>query len=279
MRRAGVTLAGVVVALACVTAVGGAQQPVPTVGVTAGPTAVSVQAAGALPSGPTRFEVTRQGGGDLSVYVFLLNPGVSLEELQAAFARDERQREGESALGLVWVQASVSFAAGETRRAVTFTLRPGLTYYVLSEPGQEGGGPRQASFTSFTTSGAANGATAPAPAATVRMAGHRFRGARTLPRQGVVRFANVDGDEHFALAVPLRRGVTRRQFGRAVRSESDRLFGRVVAGPPYMLQDILGGGNTVNDQEVQLRRAGRYGLVCFLHEHQSLGMYRIVTVR
>jgi hypothetical protein len=269
-------MAGAIVAVAAGAAIAVAQQPVPMVAVSASPTAVTVQAAGSLAAGPTRFDMTRQGNKDVAVYFALLNQGVSLPELQAAIVRDGNN--GESALGLVWIQASVSLTASEPRHAVTFNLRPGLTYVVLAEEDTERGTP-QRSFTTFTTSGQANGAAAPAPAATVRMQGLRFRGSSTLPRQGVVRVENRDGVPHFAIAFPLRKGVTPARFGRVLRSNNERAFGRVLAGQPYGLQNIISGGNIANDQEVRFPKAGRYALVCFFNGHEQLGMYRVVTVR
>jgi hypothetical protein len=278
MIRGTVAAVGAVVALAVAAGGGVAQQSVPTVGVTASGTSAAVQASGPIAPGPTRFEVTRQGNQPVNVYFVLLNAGVSLEELQAALAQDERT-DGDSALGLIWIQASVS-VGGQAPRGVTFTLRPGLTYVVVSEVQQEDeSGPSQRGITTFTTSSTANGVAAPAPGAVVRMAGLRFRGDRVLPRRGVVRVQNADGTPHIAVAIPLRRGVTTRQLGRALRSNSERAFGRIAAGVPYDVQNILGGGNTANDQEVQFPRPGRYGLVCFIYEHQRLGMYRIVRVR
>jgi hypothetical protein len=279
VRRVIVATFGAVLALVAVAGVGLAQQPVPTLAVSASPTTVAVQAPRPVPAGPTRFEVTREGNKDVSVYFFLLNAGVSLQEFQAAIARDDRTG-GESTLGLVWIQASVSLSGRQARRGVTFTLRPGLTYVMLSE-GTEGmgRGPRQRGLTTFTTSGASNGATARAPDATVRMVGLRFRGDRRLPRRGVVRVENRDGEPHFAVAFPLRKGVTSNRFGRALRSNSERAVGRLIAGGPYSLQELISGGNTANDQDVRFPKAGRYGLVCFIHEHHRLGMYRVVTVR
>lgn len=121
----------------------------------------------------------------LSVYFILLNAGVSVEDLQASLRRDDRTR-GEATLGLVSIQASASVSAGEPRRAVTYALKPGLTYVVLSETDEEGGGSvaRARGLTTLTTSGEANGAAAASPRATVRMVGLRFRGDRVLPRRG-----------------------------------------------------------------------------------------------
>jgi hypothetical protein len=277
--RARLATLATVLALGAVAAIAAAQQPVPTVAVTASPTTVAVQAPGPVPVGPTRFEVAREGNKDLSVFFALLNAGVSMEDFQAALRSDDESG-GESALGLVSIQASASLDGRETRRGVTFALKPGLTYVVLSEADDDSGpGPKQRGITTFTSSGQSNGATAPAPDATVRMVGLRFRGDRVLPRQGVVRVENSDGVPHFAVAFPLRKRVGTKQLGRALQSNNQRALGRVVAGAPYGVQSILSGGNTANDQEVRFTKAGRYGLVCFFNEHHRLGMYRVVTIR
>jgi hypothetical protein len=243
--------------------------------VTAGATSVSLS--GPVAGGPTRFQVTRQGNRDLSVYFGVLNPDVTVDELVASLQRDDRTG-GDASLGLVSIKASVSLAGSEAQRAIGFRTEPGLTYVVLSEVDQQGGGnrARQRGVTTFTA-GAASGATAAAPDATVRMVGLRFRGAARLPRRGTVRLVNDDGTPHIAIAFPLRRGVTTARVRRAVRSE--RAFTRLVAGPPYTLQNFLSGGRLANDNEVRFPRAGRYALVCFVYEHHVLGMVRTVTVR
>ena len=272
------TLGVVVVAGAVTAAIAGAQQPAPTVAVTASPTAVTVPS-GPVAGGPTRFEITRQGNKDLSVYFALLLPGTSLEDLQAAIRADDRSG-GEASLGLVSIQGSVSIAASEASRGFTFTLKPNVQYVVLSEVDEDTSGNRspQRGFATLTT-GAASGATAASPAATVRMRGLRFRGAATLPRRGVVRFRNEDAVPHFALAFPLRPGVSPARFGRILRSNNERAFGRLTAGAPVGLQNLISGGNTANDQDIRFTRAGRYGLVCFFGEHHRLGMYRVIRVK
>ena len=169
--------------------------------------------------------------------------------------------------------------AGEASRAVTFTLRPGLSYLVVAESDPGEGGAVQRSFTTFETTHGPAGSPAPAPAATVRMQGLRFRGTKVLPRQGTVRVENRDGSAHIAVAFPLRRGVTNKRLGRVLGTSSERAFGRIIAGAPYVLQSVLSGGNTSNDVELAFPRPGRYGLVCFVGEHHRLGMHRVVTVR
>ena len=266
-------------ALAVVAAIATAQTAVPVVAVTASPTAVSAAAAGPIAAGPTTMQISRAASRTgLSVYIATLNAGVTLQDLQAAFRRDDRTPGGGSSLGLATVHASVTFSGSEVRRNVTLTLKPGLTYIMVSEPDAENAPPSRGIGT-FTTSGQANGATAAAPDATVRMEDLAFRGSATLPRRGTVRVQNFGAGPHIAIAFPLRRGVTNAQAGRAIRSGSDAALGRVAGGQPTVLQTILSGGGNSDDQQVSFARAGRYALVCFFNEHNRLGMYRVVTVR
>ena len=265
--------------LAAMAAVASAQTAVPVVAVTASPTSVAAQAAGPVAAGPTTLQISRAASRTgLSVYVATLNAGVTLQDLQAALRRDDRTPGGGSSLGLATVHASVTFSGRETRRNVTFTLKPGLTYVMLSEPDAENAPPTRGVGT-FTTSGQANGATAPQRDATVRMEDLRFRGSQTLPRRGTVRVQNFGAGPHIASAFPLRSGVTSAQAGRALRSGSDAAIGRIVGGAPSALQTILSGGGNFDDQQVSFARAGRYALVCFFNEHNRLGMYRVVNVR
>ncbi len=269
-----------VVSLGVVATVAVAQQPVPTVPINVSADAVAVGAPGPVAAGPTRFEVVRPASRTgHAVYVALLVPGVSLEQFQQTMARDDREGT-EAAIGLVSIQAAISVEGGQTRRAATFTVKPGLTYVVLSEVETQGEGPGQpARLTTFSSSDTPSGAQAPAPAATVRMVDLRFRGNRVLPRRGTVRVENRGSVPHMAIAFPLREGVTTARLGRAVRSSSEQAFGRIVSGPPLSLQNPISGGDTANDQEVRFPRRGRYALVCFFNEHHRLGMYRIVSVR
>ena len=274
-----VTVPATLVALAIGVGLATAQTPAPTVTLTANPAGATLDPGGPIAPGPTRLNVVRPAGftKPVNAYVALLVPGVSVDQLRQSLARDD-QSQGEASLGLVSIQASAALPAGVDRRAVTFTVKPGLQYVVLVEQEVDRGAPPR-SLTTFTSGDQPNGATAPAPAATIRMQGLRFRGARTLPRAGTVRFENRDGVAHFGIAFPLRKGVTTARLGAALRSDDQRAAGRVVAGQPYVAQQVLSGGDTTNDQEVRFPKAGRYGLVCFIDGHERLGMYRIITVR
>ena len=54
------------------------------------------------------------------------------------------------------------------------------------------------------------------------MVDYGFRGPTTLPRSGRIRVENAGTTLHFAIAFPLRRGVTGRQVNRAFRGTNER---------------------------------------------------------
>ncbi|HZC14069.1 MAG TPA: hypothetical protein VE270_08620 [Thermoleophilaceae bacterium] len=241
-----------------------AQAPVPTVAVAAGPGSISVTPSGPIAAGPTRFSFRRSGRGEIEAYLATLRAGVTVDDLREALGRGP-----DAALGLVFLEAGAT--PSDPPRSVTVDLRPNTTYVAISIAG------RRSDLTSFTT-GAPSGAVAPAPDARVRMFDYGFRGPRTLPRSGLIRVQNQGAAFHFALGFPLRPGVDNRQVGRAFRRGSDRLLGRIVAGPPFSLQSLISPGTT-NDNAVRFPRRGRYAFVCFFGEHNRLGMYKVFRVR
>jgi hypothetical protein len=264
---------GALLLLAVVAAVAAAQTPVPTVAVTAGATAVTVDTPGPIAAGPTRFAFTQSGGPrEFAANVVTLRAGVSVEELQQRLASGSP----DSALGMVFLEAAVPLGGDGATRAVTFDVKANVTYAVLGLP--EGEEASSFGFTTFTAGATASGAQEAAPDATIRMVDYGFRDAATLPRNGTIRVENAGAAFHFALTFPVRRGVGDRQVGRALRSGRDRAIGRIVAGPPVQVQGVISPGSA-NTNEVSFPRRGRYALVCFFGEHNRLGMYKVVRVR
>lgn len=256
-----------IVVVACLVAAAAAQAPVPTVAVSAGGSAVTIQPSGPIPAGPTRFAFSRSGRGDVEGVIATLRAGVSVDELRATLSRSP-----DAALALVFLEAGVSLSDATPNRAVTVTLRPNVTYVAISIRG------RSIAIAELATTGAANGAATPPAGATVRMVDYGFRGAATLPRNGSIRVANQGAALHFALAFPLRPAARARQVRAAFRGGSERAFGRIVGGAPVMVQNLISPGS-VNTNPVRFQRRGRYALVCFFGEHNRLGMYRVVRVR
>jgi hypothetical protein len=246
-------------------AVAAAQGAPPTVAVTVGKGVITPQPAGPIAAGPTRFEFTRTGKGDVEAILVTLRPGVSLDQLRKVAASD-------AALGLIYIEAAAPLSDATPKRALTVDLRANVTYVLVSMAGNS------FAFTELATTGTANGAQAPAPDATIRMVDYGFRGSATLPRNGVIRVSNQGDAFHFALAFPVRKNATNKRVGRALRSGSEKAIGRVAAGQPVEVQDVI-SPQTTNDNEVKFSKAGRYALVCFFGEHNKLGMYRVVKVR
>jgi hypothetical protein len=248
---------GAILLLGIPAALAGAQTSVPTVAVTATGGNLTLEPSGPIAAGPTRFTYT--GRGELSLAT--LRPGVSVDQLRRTLARSEV-----AALGQVFLEAAVL-----PSRAVTVDLRPNTTYVAEASSG------RSPAITTFTTGGP-SGARAPRPDARIRMVDYAFRGPNTLPRNGSIRVENDGTTLHFAIAFPLRRGVSGRQIGRAFRGTNARALERVVAGEPVDVQGLISQGST-NDNDVTFPRRGRYGMVCFFSEHNRLGMYRVYRVR
>ena len=232
-----------------------AQAPVPTVAVTAGPGSITVTRSAPIAAGPTTFEFSRTGRGDIEAYLATLRAGVTVDELRATL-----QSSSDAALGLVFLEAGAA-----PPRSLTVDLRPNTTY-VLSIAGgarpdlvhdrrPERPRPRR-------TQGANVRLRIPWP---------------KPPRNGLIRVQNTAA-YHFALGFPLQSGVTGRQVRQAFSGGSDRLLGRIVAGPPFSLQSLISPGTT-NDNAVRFPRRGRYAFVCFFGEHNRLGMYKVFRVR
>jgi hypothetical protein len=247
-----VLLLGVPVTLAA------AQSSVPTVAVSASGSNVVLDSSGPIGAGPTRF--TFEGRGEFNLAT--LRAGVTLDELRQSLSDPRSVR----ALGQVFLEATTV-----PGKAVTVDLRPNTTYVAAVIAG------RRQAFTTFTTGGP-NGASAPRPDARIRMVDYGFGGPKTLPRNGTIRVENAGTAYHFAIAFPLRRGVTNRQVNRAFRGTNEQALGRVIAGEPIDVQGLISPGST-NDNEVSFGRRGRYAMVCFFSEHNKLGMYRVYRVR
>jgi hypothetical protein len=247
---------GAILLLGIPAALAGAQTSVPTVAVTAAGGNITLEPSGPIAGGPTRF--TFDGRGELTLAT--LRAGVSVDQLRQTLSRSE-----DAALSQVFLEAAVP-----PGRPVTVDLRPNTTY-VAAVVG------RTQAITTFTT-GASSGARAPRPDARIRMVDYGFRGANTLPRNGRIRVQNNGTTFHFALAFPLRPGVSGRQVGSAFRGGNERAIGRIVAGEPVDVQGLVSQGSTT-DNEVRFARRGRYAMVCFFGEHNRLGMYRVYRVR
>lgn len=271
MRVAAVVLAAVLVALGVAVA-GSAQTPAPTVTIEASESSLNVGASSPLAAGPTRFDVVNTGGDDLEITIAALRPGVTVAQFRDAL----QSGDPESAIELVHIDGGASLAANQKSRAVTFNLRPNSTYVVLNLTGQD---PADWETVELAVGGQSNGATAPGADARVRIIDLRFRGDKTLPRRGIVRFENDGWAPHFAVAAPLRKGARKREVAFALRNNRNRRLERLVNFEKTTEPQALITRGAVNYNEVRFPRRGRYVMVCFFENHHRQGMYRFVRVR
>lgn len=254
-----------------------AQNAAPTVTVNASTAATTLDNPGPLAAGPTTFNIVRAGNYTTAVYVVLLVPGISLDEILATLASEDGKDES-SALGQVSIQGSISIPKTAPSGTLTVNLKPGLTYYIVTENEDSSGkGPYPRSVVAVSTTGDANGAVAPPADASITAQGLRFHGASTLPRSGSLKFTNNDGVAHHAIAFPLRKGTTRAQFGKALLNE--KALGKILRGEPAELHNVLSGGRVSDTSQYKLPSGGTYGLVCFIDQHFLLGMTKIVKVK
>lgn len=248
----------------------GAQEPAPTVAVTVTPSKMTVSGAEALRPGPLRLAVESPGRRARDFTVFELEEDVSVDDLQRRL-RTLREADDAERYGKLVGGGAVARGASYT---TTFEAEAG-TYVLLDTTRQP------AIRAEFTVGGEQGTAVAPEPDRTVGLREYRFEMPATLPRRGVVRFANRGEELHFALALRLKRGTSTGSVIRQLRRGRDDIPGLGTATEPLGLVS----GDTVNDVEVRFQ-PGRYVLVCFYGDrksqnrpHSTLGMVRGFQVR
>jgi hypothetical protein len=252
-----------------------AQEAPPTVKVALAKKSVTVQGAEALKAGPTRFEFSVVDGKEQIGELFALAPGKTLEDFEKALPKGPG-----AVLQLGTLEAGVSLLSKNDKRNVTVTLRPDTTYAMLQVTAND---PKKWVYSVFEVSVETSTAVAPEPDATVRLVDYGFRGASTLPRDGVIRFENRGKAPHFTVAMPLRKGVAPKAAVRAVKKNQEKRFERMIGGQPSEPQGLITGGSA-NDVEFRFAKRGNYVLACFFSDgprakpHSARGMVRAVTV-
>jgi hypothetical protein len=270
MRIAGFVVVVVGLSLA-VAGAGVAQAPAPTVTVTASESSLTLGATSPLAAGDTRFEIVNSGNDPLEITIGALRDGATVAEFTTALRTDPN-----AAIEMAHLDGGVSLSPGERRRAVTFALRPSSTYVAVNLAGDN---PADWEVVEFATTGQDNGAAAPQADARVRIVDLRFRGAKRLPRNGVVRFENAGWAPHFALAAPLKRNAKQRAVARALLRNAQGPLGRLLDFERSIEPQSLITRGSVNYNEVRFPRRGRYVMVCFFEGHNAQGMFRFVRVQ
>jgi hypothetical protein len=266
----------VVLALGGAAAAAAAQDAPPTVKVALSNTAVTLEGADALKAGPTRFELSTAGGKSAMGELLALAPGKTVHDLHEALAKGP-----EAVLQLGSLELGVTLEGKDNKRTVTATLKPGVTYAMMQVAAED---PAKWVFTAFTVGQETSTAVAPKPDATVKLVDFGFKGAKQLPRKGIVRFEHRGKAPHFVFAMPLRKGADPKAAVQAVKKNNEKRLERMIGGTPREAQGLITGG-AVNDVNVKFAKRGTYVLACFFSlgpnekPHSSRGMVRAVTVK
>ncbi|MGO9448037.1 MAG: hypothetical protein ACLP04_05185 [Solirubrobacteraceae bacterium] len=194
--RAMLAGAAALVAAVSLAAAGAAQaSALPTLSLTL--TKSSITVAGATQSGGVNVVSTATGVKEANVILFLLKPGATFDEVEAAVQKDHGDTNVTSKYGSIVFDAEVT--PGHSSEAQTY-LQPGQ--YVALLPGGEGKGSKAHAL--FTVTAAASPVALPTPQATIRSIEFGFRGPSTLHDGELVRFENEGFLVHMDVAAPVK---------------------------------------------------------------------------
>jgi hypothetical protein len=267
----GALIASLLVAFS-LASVGAAQAaPLPTLTLTI--TKSSITVAGATQSGGVNVVSTATGVKEASVLLFLLKPGATFDEVEAAIQKAHGDTNVTGKYGSIVFDAEVS--SGPTNEAQTF-LQPGQ--YVAVVPG-EGKGSRAHAL--FTVTASAAPVALPAPEATIRSIEFGFQGPRTLHDGELVRFENEGFLVHMDVAAPVKNMKAARQTVKDLLAGKEKAFGKMISGPPAGFAGPL--SHEAFQQETITAKPGIYVEVCFMDTqdgrgHNLLGMERIIKI-
>jgi hypothetical protein len=235
----------------------------------------SITVGGTLKSGGVNVVSTATGTKEASAILFLLKPGVTVAEVEAAqkgaAAKDPNNL---SKYGSVVFDAEVT--PGQSSEVQT-TLQPGQYVALVAEG--EGGPPK--THTSFTVSAATSPVSLPAPQATLRSIEFGFKGPSTLHDGELVRFENEGFLVHMDIAFPAKSRKAATQIVKDLLSGKEKGLEKLAAGPPFEFAGPLSTGGY--QQETITAKPGWYVQACFMEtqdgrDHTRLGMERIIKI-
>jgi hypothetical protein len=249
-----------------------ASSTLPTVSVAITPTSIAVT--GTLESGAVNVISSDTGVKEGSVILFLLKPGATFEEVEAAIKKAHGDINATGKYGSLVFNAEVS--PGQSSEVQSY-LQPGQ--YVAVLPGGEGQGTKAHAL--FTVKAAASPTPLPAPEATIRSIEFGFRGPSTLHDGELVRFENEGYLVHMDLAAPVKNMAAARRAVKLLLANKEKQVGKLIVGPPAGFAGPLSSG--AFQQETITAKPGIYVEVCFMdtqdnRSHTQLGMERIIKI-
>lgn len=234
----------------------------------------SITVAGATQSGGVNVVSTATGVKEANVILFLLKPGATFDEVEAAVKKAHGDTNVTSKYGSLVFDAEVT--PGQSSEAQTY-LQPGQ--YVALIPGGEGKGSKAHAL--FTVTAAASPAALPVPQATIRSIEFGFRGPSTLHDGELVRFENEGFLVHMDVAAPVKNMKAARQAVKDLLSGKEKALEKLISGPPAGFAGPL--SHEAFQQETITAKPGIYVEVCFMdtqdgRSHSLLGMERIIKI-
>jgi hypothetical protein len=234
----------------------------------------SIAVAGATQSGAVNVVSTATGVKEASVILFLLKPGATFEEVEAAIQKAHGDTNVTSKYGSIVFDGEVT--PGQSNEAQTY-LQPGQ--YVAVVPGGEGQGSKAHAL--FTVTAAASPVALPTPEATIRSIEFGFRGPSTLHDGELVRFENEGFLVHMDIAAPVKNMKAARQAIKDLLAGKEKAVEKLIAGPPAGFAGPA--SHEAFQQETITAKPGIYVEVCFMdtqdgRSHSVLGMERIIHI-
>lgn len=234
----------------------------------------SIAVGGTTQSGAVNVVTTATGLKEASVILFLLKPGATFEEVEAAVQKAHGEINVTSKYGSLVFDAEVS--TGQTSEAQTY-LQPGQ--YVALIPGGEGKGSKAHAL--FTVTVATAPVALPTPEATIRSIEFGFRGPSTLHDGELVRFENEGFLVHMDVAAPVKNMKAAKQAVKDLLAGKEKAVGKLISGPPAGFAGPL--SHEAFQQETITAKPGIYVEVCFMdtqdgRSHSVLGMERIIHI-
>ncbi len=236
----------------------------------------SITVGGATQSGAVNVVTTATGvKGEASAILFLLKPGATFEEVEAAIQKANGDINVTGKYGSLVFNAEV--IPGQSNEAQTY-LQPGN--YVAVLPGGAGQKGSKA-HALFTVTASAAPVALPTPQATIRSIEFGFRGPSTLHDGELVRFENEGFLVHMDVAAPVKNMKAARQAIKDLLAGKEKAVGKLIVGPPAGFAGPV--SHEAFQQETITAKPGIYVEVCFMdtqdrRSHSVLGMERIIKI-
>jgi hypothetical protein len=213
------------------------------------------------------------GVKEASPNLFLLKPGVSVEEVYAYLNGKESQDPNSAAK-----YGSIVFDSEQgpgTNEAQT-TLQPGQ-YIALDTSGKTSA---QWLRTSFKVTAAAAPATLPTPEATISSIEFGFRGPSTLHDGELVRFENAGYLVHMDVGLQVKSMKSAKKLVKLLLAGKEKQAQKLVAAGVAFAGPLSSGAF---QQETIAAKPGIYVQACFMdtqdgRSHTMLGMERIIKI-